>query len=57
MGFNFGAFLGGMGRGISETMDANQLQSDKLELIGEEAATRERLARSAERRAKRQEDE
>jgi len=55
MGFNLMAALGGAGRAASENMAERQLQMDKLELMDAEAATRERLARSAERRAKRKE--
>tara|TARA_R100001480_G_scaffold9307_2_gene17672 strand:+ start:783 stop:1904 length:1122 start_codon:yes stop_codon:yes gene_type:complete len=55
MGFNLMAALGGAGRAASENMAQRQLQMDKLELMDAEAATRERLTRSAERRAKREE--
>ena len=55
MGFNLMAALGGAGRAASENMAERQLQMDKLELMDAEAATRERLARSAERRAERKE--
>jgi hypothetical protein len=55
MGFNLMAALGGAGRAASENIAQRQLQMDKLELMDAEAATRERLAKSAERRAKREE--
>jgi hypothetical protein len=57
MGFNLMAALGGAGRAASENMAERQLQMDKLELMDAEAATRERLTRSAERRAKRKEQQ
>lgn len=57
MGFNLMAALGGAGRAASENMAERQLQMDKLELMDAEAATRERLAKSAERRAKRKEQQ
>ena len=61
MGFNFGAFVGGMSRQISENIeDAKKFNREKdfrLEMLAEEEATKERLARSAERRAQRKQDD
>jgi len=54
MGFNLMAALGGAGRAASENIAQRQLQMDKLELMDAEAATRERLAKSSERRENRQ---
>ena len=55
-GFNFGQFLGGMSRQISENIeDSKKFQREKdfrMEMLAEEEATKERLAKSAERRAK-----
>mgnify|MGYP004026074849 CR=1 FL=1 len=55
-GFNFGQFLGGMSRQISENIeDSKKFQREKdfrLEMLAEEEATKDRLAKSAERRAK-----
>jgi len=55
MAFNFGAFLGGMSQGVAETIESKELEMSKMRLMDAEAATRERLTRSAERRAKREE--
>jgi len=61
MGFNFGAFVGGMSRQISENIeDAKKFNREKdfrLEMLGEEEATKNRLAKSAERRKKNEEME
>lgn len=61
MGFNFGAFVGGMSRQISENIESakefNREKDFRLEMLAEEEATKERLARSAERRAQRKQDE
>jgi hypothetical protein len=54
MGFNLMAALGGAGRAMSENIEEGRLQMDKLELMDAEAATRERLAKSSERRENRQ---
>ena len=55
-GFNFGQFLGGMSRQISENIeDSKKFQREKdfrMEMLAEEEATKERLAKSAERRQK-----
>jgi len=59
MGFNFSAFLGGMGEQISENIESEkafQREKDfRLEMLGEEEATKARLAKSAERRKKAEE--
>jgi len=56
MGFNFGAFVGGMSRQISENIeDAKKFNREKdfrLEMLAEEEATKERLAKSKERKEK-----
>ncbi len=61
MGFNFGAFVGGMSRQISENIESakefNREKDFRLEMLAEEEATKERLARSSERRAQRKQDE
>ena len=53
MGFDFGAFVGGMSRQISENIeDAKQFQREKdfrLEMLAEEEATKARLQKSKER--------
>ncbi len=54
MGFNLMAALGGAGRAMSQNIQEGRLQMDKLELMDAEAATRERLAKSSERRENRQ---
>jgi len=60
-GFNFGAFVGGMSRQISENIESakefNREKDFRLEMLAEEEATKERLARSAERRTQRKQDE
>ena len=50
MGFNLMAALGGAGRAMSQNIEEGRLQMDKIELMDAEAATRERLAKSAEKR-------
>lgn len=50
MGFNLMAALGGAGRAMSQSIQENRLQMDKMELMDAEAATRERLAKAAEKR-------
>tara|TARA_R100001510_G_scaffold8390_1_gene6458 strand:+ start:440 stop:1687 length:1248 start_codon:yes stop_codon:yes gene_type:complete len=59
MGFDFGQFLGGMSRQISENIeDAKKFNREKdfrLEMLAEEEATKNRLAKSAERRQKAEE--
>ncbi len=61
MGFDFGAFVGGMSRQISENIESakefNREKDFRLEMLAEEEATKERLARSSERRAQRKQDE
>ena len=61
MGFNFGAFVGGMSRQISENIeDAKKFNREKdfrLEMIAEEEATKTRLATSDARRKKNEEME
>ena len=54
MGFNLMAALGGAGRAVSQNIQEGRLQMDKIELMDAEAATRERLAKSSERRDNRQ---
>lgn len=60
-GFDFGAFLGGMGEQISTNIeDAKKFNREKdfrLELLGEEEATKMRLARADEKRAQRKNDQ
>lgn len=60
MGFNFGAFLGGMSEQISTNIEsAKEFQREKdfrFEMLAEEEATKMRLAKSAERREQRQRD-
>jgi hypothetical protein len=50
MGFNLMAALGGAGRAMSQSIQEDRLQMDKIELMDAEAATRERLAKAAEKR-------
>ena len=50
MGFNLMAALGGAGRAMSQSIQEDRLQMDKMELMDAEAATRERLAKAAEKR-------
>jgi len=56
MGFNFSAFLGGMGEQISENIESakafNREKDFRLEMLAEEEATKNRLAKSAERKKK-----
>jgi len=54
MGFNLMAALGGAGRAMSQNIEEGRLQMDRIELMDAEAATKERLAKSAERRENRQ---
>ena len=60
MGFNFGAFLGGMSEQISTNIEsAKEFQREKdfrLEMLAEEEATKMRLAKAAERREQRRRD-
>ena len=60
MGFNFGAFLGGMGTQISENIESEkkfQREKDfRLEMLGEEEATKMRLAKAEEKRLQRTKD-
>jgi len=57
MGFNLMAALGGAGRAMSQSIQEDRLQMDKIELMDAEAATRERLERSKEKRAQDKENE
>ena len=54
MGFNLMAALGGAGRAMSQNIEEGRLQMDRIELMDAEAATKERLAKSSERRENRQ---
>lgn len=54
MGFDFGAFVGGFGKQIAYDLDQARQQRYKMELIGEEAATQERLRKSREREERKQ---
>lgn len=60
MGFNFGQFIGGMSRQISENIEsAKEFEREKqfrLDMLAEEEATKMRLARASERRAQRKKD-
>jgi len=51
------AALGGAGRAMSQNIQEERLQMDKIELMDAEAATRERLARAAEKREQDKENE
>jgi len=53
MGFNLMAALGGAGRAMSQNIEEGRLQMDRIELMDAEAATKERLAKSSERRENR----
>tara|TARA_R100000329_G_scaffold106536_1_gene87393 strand:- start:4007 stop:5317 length:1311 start_codon:yes stop_codon:yes gene_type:complete len=57
MGFNLMAALGGAGRAMSQNIQEERLQMDKIELMDAEAATRERLERSREKREQDRENE
>lgn len=61
MAFNFGAFVGGMSRQVSENVEsAKQFEREKqfrLDMLAEEEATKMRLARASERRAQRKQDQ
>ena len=57
MGFNLMAALGGAGRAVSQNIQEGRLQMDKIELMDAEAATRERLDRSREKREQDKENE
>ena len=57
MGFNLMAALGGAGRAMSQNIQEERLQMDKMELMDAEAATRERLERSREKREQDKENE
>lgn len=61
MGFNFGAFVGGMSRQISENIESakefNREKDFRLEMLAEEEATKNRLAKSDARRKKNEEME
>ena len=60
MAFNFGAFVGGMSRQISQNIetekDFQRQREFKLEMLAEEEATKMRLASAAERREQRKRD-
>ena len=51
------AALGGAGRAMSQSIQEDRLQMDKIELMDAEAATRERLAKAAEKREQDRENE
>tara|TARA_B100001094_G_scaffold332035_1_gene402469 strand:+ start:1142 stop:2344 length:1203 start_codon:yes stop_codon:yes gene_type:complete len=55
-GFDFGAFLGGMGEQISENIESakafNREKDFRLDMLAEEEATKNRLAKSKERKEK-----
>jgi hypothetical protein len=51
MGFNFGAFIGGMSQGAAKGMRENEERQFRFDMLAEEEATKLRLQRSAERRA------
>ena len=57
MGFNLMAALGGAGRAVSQNIQEGRLQMDKIELMDAEAATRERLDKSREKREQDKENE
>ena len=57
MGFNLMAALGGAGRAMSQSIQEDRLQMDKIELMDAEAATRERRAKAAEKREQDKENE
>lgn len=61
MAFNFGAFVGGMSRQVSENIEsAKEFEREKqfrLDMLAEEEATKMRLARASERRAQRRQDQ
>ena len=56
MTFRFGSFLGGMAQQISTNIEEakafNREKEFRFEMLAEEEATKERLARSAARREK-----
>ena len=60
MGFSFGSFLGGMSQQISTNIEeAKAFKREKdfrFEMLAEEEETKERLARSSERREKQRQD-
>ena len=60
MGFNFGAFLGGMSEQISTNIEsAKQFEREKqfrLDMLAEEEATKMRLQKASERREQRKRD-
>ena len=57
MGFNLMAALGGAGRAGSKNIEEGRLQMDRIELMDAEAATKERLDRSREKREQDKENE
>ena len=56
MGFDFGAFVGGFAEQVSENIESakafNREKDFRLKMLAEEEATKNRLAKSAERRKK-----
>jgi hypothetical protein len=57
MGFNFGAFIGGMSRGAAQGMREKEERQFRFDMLAEEEATKLRLQRSAERRAENKRNE
>jgi hypothetical protein len=53
MGFNFGAFVGGLSTGMVKGIEDAEERKFKFDMLAEEEATRLRLARASERRADR----
>lgn len=53
MGFNFGAFVGGLSTGMVKGIEDAEERQFKFDMLAEEEATRLRLARASERRADR----
>ena len=57
MAFNFGAFIGGMGRSMAQSIGEAEERQFKMDMLAEEEATKMRLARAGQRRAERQAQE
>ena len=57
MAFNFGAFIGGMGRSMAQSISEAEERQFKMDMLAEEEATKMRLARAGQRRAERQAQE
>lgn len=53
MGFNFGAFVGGLSTGMVKGIEDAEERKFKFDMLAEEEATRLRLARASERRSER----